>query len=458
MKKYLVAATAAVLAGAMAALAVPAPAFAKTVREQQWYLNTLKIDEVHKLTKGAGVTVAVIDAGVTQHPHLAGRLLPGTSFASNGAAPNADSTGHGTTMALLIAGIGGSDDIPLGIAPEASILPVNADSGTGNSNNRAIVKAIPWAVDHGAKVINLSIAGLPCVGDQGQPNVADPLKDAVQYAFDHDVVIVAGNGNDPAKKVGIPACIPGIIAASALDETGQAWSGGTTGPETVLAAPGANTIYTAGLVNGAPAPYQTTSGTSTSTAIISGAAALLRSKYPSMSAADVIQHLIKTADDAGAPGRDSTYGFGKLNILKALTTDVPSVGKNNPLLGSAGASASAAASDTTASSKKVLTIGIAVGVGLILVILLIVFLALRRRRPATGPSGPASPQFGQGGPYGQPPLGMPPQGPGQYPPTPGHYPPQGQPGSAPGSAPGRTNPYAGPTNNPGGQPPQNHGW
>ena len=162
---------------------------------------------------------------------------------------------------------------------------------------------IYWAVDHGAKVLNISKSG----GHDPIP----ALTAAVQYASQHDVVIVAGAGNveQTGIEVGSPARIPGVVAVSGVDKGANFWTGSSRGPQVVLGAPAVRIIGpvpTSANSNG----YLLTDGTSDATAIVSGVAALVRSKYPKLNAPSVINRLIKTAKDQGLPGRDQYFGFG----------------------------------------------------------------------------------------------------------------------------------------------------
>ena len=138
------------------------------------------------------------------------------------------------------------------------------------------------------------------------------LADAIRYALEQGR---GGGGRGPGNvdqgMVGVqaPASIPGVVAAGGTDRAGGQWTGSATGPELVLAAPGERII--------APAPptvspngYVVNDGTSLSTAIISGVAALVRSRYPDLDAANVVNRLIRTARDEGPSGRDPRFGFG----------------------------------------------------------------------------------------------------------------------------------------------------
>src|SRR5215217_8215100 len=156
----------------------------------QWYFAALEIEKIHQSVQGRGVTVAVIDTGVDpKHPSLAGRVLSGADFTGEDAistgSGRVDLNGHGTGMASLIAGTG----TVRGIAPATKILPVRVkvDEGPVSTGvSVAVSRGIRWAVDHGANVINISLAS----------PLADPReRSAVEYALRQGVVVVAGAGN-----------------------------------------------------------------------------------------------------------------------------------------------------------------------------------------------------------------------------------------------------------------------
>jgi type VII secretion-associated serine protease mycosin len=299
--------------GLIFALLVPAgPARADAIRSGQWYLGFLNVAQAHRYSEGAGVTVGLLDTGVdATHPDLVGSVLPGTATF-----PGASGDGrvaideHGTRMAGLIGGHGHGPDGSLGvlgIAPKATILPVRIGQSRIGSG---IIPGIEWATTHGANVISISF------GDDLEDSRE---RQAIEDAIAHDIVVVAGVGNRPeSSSVGYPAAYPGVVAVAGVDENGNSGRFSVTGPGVVVAAPGAN-ILTTGLNHG----YGTSSGTSDSTAIVAGVAALIRSKYPNLSAAEVVHRLTATATDKGPPGRDDLYGYGIVNPVAALTADVP---------------------------------------------------------------------------------------------------------------------------------------
>jgi type VII secretion-associated serine protease mycosin len=296
---------------------------ADRIRDEQWQLLRLHAKEAWKLSNGAGVTVAVVDSGVDgHHPDLTGQVLPGSDFVRPGGDGQIDAVGHGTTVAALIAGRNDDAEGIVGLAPKAKILPVRVlDSHNRYNDARSVANAVRWAVDHGAEIINLSLGGAA-----RSPELAD----AIDYAFEKDVVVVACTGNEmppEANLVWYPAREPGVLAVTGLDHStaNRIWPGALTGRQTVLAAPASE------MVGAEPGGgYSVVSGTSFAAPLVSAAAALVRSKWPDMSAANVVNRLIRTAADIGAPGQDDVFGFGLVDPLAALTADVPPV-QTNPL-------------------------------------------------------------------------------------------------------------------------------
>ncbi|RKN41122.1 S8 family serine peptidase [Micromonospora endolithica] len=457
-------AVAALAAGTMLGSGVfvaPTPAAADTVRELQWHLDALKISQAHKITRGRGVTVAVVDSGV----HAAHQDLRGQVLAGHGVGPNAArdgrtdpdrEKGHGTAMAGIIAGRGGGEMRSLGIAPEAKILPVSL----GAEDSRGDMAAgIRWATDNGATVINLSIG----VKYTNLPDDPDTVE-AVRYAQSKDVVLVGSAGNvlQSGRDVVSPARLPGVVAVSATDRSGRMWTGSATGPAVAIAAPGAGVIAAAPPAL-SPNGYAVADGTSGAAAVISGVVALIRARYPDDNAANVVNRLIRTVRDQGPAGRDPQFGFGSVDVLSALTARVAPV-EANPLVAAAspapapsGAGKTAdAGDDGPAVAIKVKNpVGLA-AVGLICllavvaaVVLLVVARRRSRRRTRTGPvppPGPHPPGLQPANvfpPPGPPPPGWP-AGPTRPPaagwpagPTP---PPPGWPGAPGAPPPGRPGP------------------
>ncbi|CUU58738.1 type VII secretion-associated serine protease mycosin [Parafrankia irregularis] len=341
---FAVPATAAIAAGPTSATGpTPTPGLFSS-REEQWYQQSLRLADAHQVSLGAGVIVAVIDGGVdATHPKLRGQLLPGAGIGTDAAVDGLrddDPDGHGTAMAGIIAGRADVGDPAVwGVAPAAKVLPIS----TGvRADSDEVARGIRIAVDRGADVISMSL------GSVG--HATDAEERAVRYALERDVVVVASAGNtEPGDTaVNSPANIPGVIAVTGTDYRGRFWGGSVQGPQSVLAAPGP-AIRVPVPTRVSEDGLDTGGGTSNSAAIVAGVAALVRAELPTLDAANVVNRLIRTATDMGPLGRDDQYGFGLVDPVAALTTEIPLVA-TNPLLATRSPGATAAG-DATADSS-----------------------------------------------------------------------------------------------------------
>lgn len=369
---------AASLLAATTSLAFVSPAQADTYRDQQWHLPFLKIAEVHKISQGEGITVAVIDTGIeAKHPDLVNNVLPGLDVAQGGSGNGwGDTDGHGTGMAGLIAAHGhGSNngDGVLGIAPKAKIFPIRAQINAGGAgvpadvvNGQMLYRALEEAINRGAKVVSISMK-IPS-GDQ-----AVEIQRLIERS---NIVVVAAAGNtDAVNLLAAPANFLGVLAIGAVDQSGNIAKVSVQDPRIALSAPGVD-IVSSGRINPQTGnQYRKGTGTSPSTAIVAGAAALLWSKNPQWTKQDVIRQLEATATDKGAPGQDEAYGFGIVDPLKALTT--PLVAASQTAVPSATATATAAAAPDRKSSNTALFLGI--GAVVVVAVLIGGFFLLRRR-------------------------------------------------------------------------------
>lgn len=336
--------------GALAGALLTAPAAtADAWRDKEFWLKESGITNAWQVSKGAGVKVAIIDSGIDgNHPDLKGVVVGGTDVSGAGAPNGQKSIGakteHGTLVATMLAGRGhttptaspspsasptvppaGGPDGIVGVAPEAEILAVSTWLGSpnpgGKTDQEQIPDAVRWAVDNGAKVINISLGSTSPVWPQSWDA-------AFLYAEQKDVVIVAAAGNRVGGnvQVGAPATIPGVLTVAGLDGDGRASvDSSSQGISIGVAAPAEN------LLGGMPGGgYAEWAGTSGSAPIVSGVAALIRSKWPEMSAKQVINRIVSTAKDAGAPGKDPLYGYGVLNAEAALKDEVETT-STNPL-------------------------------------------------------------------------------------------------------------------------------
>jgi type VII secretion-associated serine protease mycosin len=257
---------------------------------------------------GASTVVAVLDTGVDRdHPDLAPNLVAGRDVVNLDTDPS-DDNGHGTAVAGVVGAATGNGIGVAGVAWNAKILPVKVLGANGTGFDGDIAAGITWATDRGADIINLSLGGF---------GSSTALDQAVDYALAHDVVVVAAAGNAAAGVPSYPAAIPGVLAVTATDAQGRfAWFS-NHGPWITLAAPGINVVTTA-LEAGPTLAVAPRTGTSFSSPIVAGVAALVRERHPAWSWNKVAFELVRTARDAGPAGVDDAYGFGIVDAAAAL--------------------------------------------------------------------------------------------------------------------------------------------
>ena len=322
----------AVLPALPAAGAVAAPGDA-TRDSQQWVFNMMDVDAAWRLTEGSGVTVAVIDSGVypdisdlsgdtvIQGPNLTGLT---TSEA------NANWGQHGTWMASIIAGHGhdGGYDGIMGIAPQAKILsirviPDKGDPGYKKYNEEPeetiqdeLANGIRTAVKDGAQVISMSI---------GYSAPSGVVRDAINYAYSHGVVLVASSGNSgnndtqhgtsnpDIAPVSFPAEYPGVLSVGAVTSAGVPATFSSGNLSVRIAAPGKGVP-----AEGRDGLYYTVDGTSPACALVAGVAALLKAKYKKISPAQVTEALTATAQQTPSGSYSVLTGFGIVDADAAL--------------------------------------------------------------------------------------------------------------------------------------------
>lgn len=319
-------AAAAVAAATMIALAGATPAHADTVRDLEYWLADYGFTTAWNSSRGNGVTVAVIDTGVNGNvAELRGAITAGTDVSGigspDGQTPVGEDPNHGTMVASLLAGRGSGEGTGvIGVAPEADIISASVafgqDTGSVKSNDEQIAEAVKWAVDSGADVINMSLT-------RNTSDWPESWDDAFMYAFENDVVIVAAAGNrgSGTSQVGAPATIPGVLTVAGVDrEKNASFDASSQGITIAVAAPSEDLVGV--LPDGG---YVQWSGTSAATPIVAGLVALIRSEYPELDAANVIERLIRTADPHGHDVPSPLYGWGIIDPVAALTADVPEV-------------------------------------------------------------------------------------------------------------------------------------
>ncbi|MBV1851948.1 type VII secretion-associated serine protease mycosin [Catellatospora tritici] len=383
------------------ALAAPCPSGAPTpaprVTAKPWPQQLWDLSRLPPGADGHDVIVAVVDSGVAEHQQLAGRVLPGfDALPQGGTDGRQDCVGHGTGVASIIA----AKPVPggefRGIAPAARILPIRVSEKVGGKEKedearRALdpdmAKAIRWAVDHGAKVMNLSLSYTDA-GPDGLPEI----RAAVDYALAKDVVVVAaaGNGKSAGNKTPYPAAWPGVLGVGAISADGQRQAQSQTGPYVDIVAPGEN-------VTGAwPGGGQLAnlSGTSYAAPMVAGAAALVRQWFPHLDREQVVRRLLATADPAPGGLGSEEYGAGVVDPVRAVTDVLDDGVRATPAAlvpPKADPAAEAAAADADRLRDRSLWLA-GIGIGLAVLVLglaLALPSGMRRRwRPAGAPDAP----------------------------------------------------------------------
>ncbi|MGA5292118.1 type VII secretion-associated serine protease mycosin [Streptomyces pseudogriseolus] len=433
-----------------------APAHAESARQMQWHLDAMHADEMWKTSTGEGITVAVIDSGVDDtHPDLKGQVLPGKDFSELRGDENTDIADHGTSTAALIAATGarGAVNGSYGLAPGAKILPIRmryANERFGQVDGKAeysrvLTKAIRYAADTDAQIINISMGSS---NTPGRENVGTPeLAAAVRYALDKGKLIFAavGNSGDTTNFLEYPAATPGVVGVGAADKDGRVLKNSQRGPQVDLAAPGGDIVNACAtgtkLCKG--------SGTSSAAALASASAALIWSQHPDWTNHQVLRVMLNTAGkpksgdertdaigygmvrprialkDPGDPGPADEYPLP--DLAAAASTPPPtekpsSQGKDGDKAGTETAEPAASASDD-ADASGVPWVALGVGAAALLAAAVAVLtVRARRRRPAPVPAAPPFPPS----PYPY----TPPQQPPSYGPPPGHIAPP-PPGAGP---------------------------
>jgi thermitase len=272
---------------------------------RQWGLEMVRAPAAWYLSTGQAVTVAVVDTGADlTHPDLIDGLIDGWDYIENDEIP-ADGNGHGTHVAGIV---GATTDNARGVAGMgwgAKIMPVRVLDDQGEGDTLQVALGIRYAVEHGAKVINLSLGGYS--GSQ-------TLADTVAYAQAQGAVIVAAAGNHNTSAQFFPAAYEGVIGVSATNLSDEKASFSNYGTYIDVAAPGDNLYSTLR----SPGTYGYMSGTSMAAPMVSGLVALLLTRYPVASPAQIVAALENGADDLGSEGWDPLYGWGRINAANSM--------------------------------------------------------------------------------------------------------------------------------------------
>jgi Subtilase family len=248
---------------------------------------------------GAGVTIAVLDSGVSADATFGtGRLR----FLDVGLGISPlEGEGHGTAVAGLAAGM--ASDAP-GTAPSANVLSIRVTGADGLSDSFTLARAIVAAVDAGVPIVNISL---------GSYANTFAMANAIDYAGSHGVVLVASAGNDQAAQLTWPAADPRVVSVGAVDASEQQVTFSNSGDHLSLTAPGFG--VQAAWLNG---QRVTIDGTSASSPIVAGAIAAVMSQNPGLTGTQAWQLLQRYASDGGVAGPDPDYGHGILNLGWAM--------------------------------------------------------------------------------------------------------------------------------------------
>lgn len=248
------------------------------------------------------VVVAVVDTGFdVNHPALRGKLTQGYNSA-NGSTDVTDRDGHGTHVAGIVAGSWDVDGRAAGVAPNVTVMPIKAADDAGAFSDTSIARGVRYAVQNGARIINLSLRG------------TDPLpmtSAAIAEARRAGVLVVAASGNEGQNQVAYPAAYEGVLTVgSSVNGKRSSFSNGGTRLD--ITAPGENVLSSQ---NGT---YGQRSGTSMSSPYVAGVAALVMARNPQWTAEQVKAQLINTATDYGTRGKDVDFGYGEIDVWAAV--------------------------------------------------------------------------------------------------------------------------------------------
>lgn len=296
--------------GIVTASAVPNdPGFAS-----QWGLEKTRADQGWDSEAGSlNTIIAVVDSGADpDHPDLQGKRVLGWNYDATSADYNTaittDDNGHGTHVAGIAAAATNNGVGVAGMCAGCGFMAVKVLDADGNGTYDAVARGIIFAADNGARIINLSLSGaLP----------SQTLEDAVTYAANKGALLVAAAGNDGGSGANYPAAYAQVMAVAATDSSDQRASFSSYNTYMSVAAPGVS-IYSTSWSVGAGSDYAYLSGTSMSTAFVSGLAGLLFSQESARDRVAVRSIIEQSAVDIGATGWDAETGYGRIDVVRAL--------------------------------------------------------------------------------------------------------------------------------------------
>jgi subtilisin family serine protease len=292
-------------------------------RSQEWWLGALHVIQAWASSRGAGVTVALLDTGVdAQQPDLAGSVITGPDYTGSGRRPGEPFWGvHGTEMASLIAGHGhgpGGCEGITGVAPAARILSVRVTLESGDPRLAqpavaarlpgAIARGIRYAVSHGARVVDLPLDPAPVGGGSAAE------RSAVRHALARGAVLVAPAGDDGATTDApeYPAASPGVIAVGAFGSAFVKAAFSSRQPYVTVTAAGAR------VTAATPTGYAEVNSTSAASAVVAGVVALIWARFPGLAPAQVTEALTGSTAYHPAGGRRDGPGDGTVDAAAAL--------------------------------------------------------------------------------------------------------------------------------------------
>lgn len=294
----------------------------------QWHLATIQSPSGWALTTGVtSVPIAIIDSGVDgTHPDLATKLIPGWNFLT-GTSNTADDLGHGTAVAGTAAAATDNATGVAGVSWGNPIMPLVVLNSSDYASYSDIANAITYAADQGVRVMNISIGG---------SSASSTLQSAVDYAWNKGAVIFASAMNNSTSAPYYPAACTNVVAVSATDQNDNLASFSDYGSWIDLSAPGTSILTT--MMGGSYGYWQ---GTSFSSPIAAATAALVLSLRPTLSNSSLVALLEQNSDDLGTPGWDQYFGYGRINVYKAVTaasgltvdTTPPTVSISSPASG-----------------------------------------------------------------------------------------------------------------------------
>ncbi|CAG7655558.1 S8 family serine peptidase [Paenibacillus allorhizosphaerae] len=270
---------------------------------KQPYLQQIHVNEAWDVAQGnTNITIAVVDTGVDlTHPDLQPNLVPGVNLISPDQPPE-DNNGHGTNVAGVIAAVGNNDKGVTGVMWRARIMPIKALEADGSGGEQRLGEGIRYAVDHGAKIVVLSL---------GLNKYSEYMSDIVRYAEERDVLLVAATGNE-ANRVKYPAAYPTVLAVGGVTPNNEPEERSNTGLELDIAAPW--DVFTTAIGGS----YEYMEGTSMAAPQVAAAAALAWTRNPSLKAYEMRQWLRQTAQNTEMPGWNPKTGYGMLRVDRLM--------------------------------------------------------------------------------------------------------------------------------------------